>query len=272
MIIAITNQKGGVGKTTTVLNIGAYLAVRGKKVLVVDIDPQANLTSGLGANQQIDTSNQKINKLTTYDVLINKKNVSEVVIKSNLSNLDILPSGIELAGAEVELVSSLSRENILKRALDTVRESYDFILIDCPPSLGLLTINGLVAADQIIIPVQSEYFALEGLGQLMNTIKLIKSTLNPTLDIGGVILTMYDNRTNLSKDVTTEIQSFFSNKVFNTIIPRNVKLSEAPSRGLSIYEYAPYSTGALAYEKLTDEIIKRFDKHTLVRPKLGKVS
>jgi len=170
------------------------------------------------------------------------------------------------------LVNAISRENILKKAIDSIKDNYDFVIIDCPPSLGLLTINGLVATDQIIIPVQSEYFALEGLGQLMNTITLVRSNLNYNLDIGGVVLTMFDNRTNLSKDVTNEIKKFFEDKVFETIIPRNVKLSEAPSRGLSIYEYAPQSAGSQAYEKLADEIIKRFDKNRLVRPNLTRTT
>ena len=270
MILAITNQKGGVGKTTSVLNIGVYLAVKGKKVLIVDIDPQSNLTSGLGVRgDQIESNDE--NKKTVYDLLVNREDVKEIIVKSRVENLDVVPSGIELAGAEVELVNAMSRENILKNALQSVKKDYDFILIDCPPSLGLLTVNGLVAADAILIPVQAEYFALEGLGQLMNTVNLIKNNLNYPLEIGGVMLTMYDNRTNLSKDVAGEIKKFFANKVFETIIPRNIKLSEAPSRGLSIYEYAQNSTGAEAYDRLTDEIIRRFvTDSSLTRPKLAK--
>lgn len=266
MIIAITNQKGGVGKTTTVLNLGVYLAVKGKRILLVDIDPQANLSSGLGAK---DDANKNV-----YDYLINKTPIKDVIIKTRIDNLDIMPSGIELAGAEVEMVNSLSREGILKRGLDEVHKNYDFILIDCPPSLGLLTVNGLVSADKVIIPVQSEYFALEGLGQLLNTIKLIRTSLNQNMEIGGVIVTMYDNRTNLSKEVANEIENHFQEKVFKTIIPRSIRLSEAPSRGLSIHEYAPQSAGAIAYEELAGEIIRRF-KHgldELVRPNLEKKS
>lgn len=269
MIIALTNQKGGVGKTTSVLNIGVYLSVKGKRVLLVDIDPQSNLTSGLGV-QSATQQEGDVDRATVYDVLINKADVKKVIKKTRLENLDVLPSGIELAGAEVEMVNSMSRENILKKALEEVKKDYDFILIDCPPSLGLLTINGLVAADALVIPVQAEYFALEGLGQLVNTVQLIKSNLNFNLEIGGVVLTMYDNRTNLSKDVTNEIRKFFTNKVFETIVPRNIKLSEAPSRGLSIYEYAQGSSGAQAYDKLTDEILRRFVNDELVWPKLVK--
>lgn len=272
MILAITNQKGGVGKTTTVLNIGVYLAIKGKKVLLVDIDPQSNLTSGLGLHEE--NLDEKLSteseRKTVYDILVNKVNPNEVIKKTRFENLNIIPSGIELAGAEVEMVNAMSRENILKKALSEISNDYDFILIDCPPSLGLLTINGLVSANCILIPVQSEYFALEGLGQLMNTVKLIKSNLNYGLEIGGVILTMYDNRTNLSRDVTQEVRKFFGSKVFETYIPRNIKLSEAPSRGLSIYEYAPYSQGGLSYDKLSDEIIRRFDNEDLIRPNITK--
>jgi chromosome partitioning protein len=271
MILAITNQKGGVGKTTSVLNIGVYLAVKGKKVLLIDIDPQANLSSGLGVNSAEDY-NSKAKKRTIYDFLVNQEKLENIIQDTRLPNLKIAPSGIELAGAEVELVSSLSRESILKRGLSKFTDEYDYILIDCPPSLGLLTVNGLVAADQVIIPVQSEYFALEGLGQLINTISLIKSNLNPNMDIGGVVLTMYDSRTNLSKDVGQEIEKFFQGQLFRTIVPRNIKLSEAPSRGLSIYEYAPSSPGGLAYESLAEEIIKRFNKsyEKMIRPNFNK--
>jgi len=265
MVIAITNQKGGVGKTTTVLNIGVYLAVKGKKILLIDIDPQSNLSSGLGAKQE---EKEK----SVYDFLINKTPIKDVIKKTRIKNLDIVPSSIELAGAEVEMVNALSRENILKKGIVEIHKNYDFILIDCPPSLGLLTINGLVAADKVIIPVQSEYFALEGLGQLLNTIKLIRTSLNPQMEIGGVIVTMYDNRTNLSKEVANEIEKFFEDKVFKTIIPRSIRLSEAPSRSLSIYEYAPQSAGAIAYEELAGEIIRRFKYglDELVRPNLSK--
>lgn len=273
MIFAVTNQKGGVGKTTTVLNLGVFLAIKGKKVLLIDIDPQSNLSSGLGIAHQpndIDELNNKSYK-TIYDLLVNKESVANVLKETRIENLHIIPSGIELAGAEVELVGALSRENILKKALEPVKGEYDYILIDCPPSLGLLTINSLVSADKVLIPVQSEYFALEGLGQLVNTITLIKGSLNPSMDIGGVILTMFDNRTNLSKDVATEIEKYFNTKLFKSVIPRNIRLSEAPSHGLSIYEYARASAGGLAYENLTDEIIARFDV-AMKRPNLVKNS
>lgn len=253
MIFATTNQKGGVGKTTTVLNLGAFLAHLGYKVLLIDIDPQANLTSGLGINLREIKDNP-----TIYDVLIKNINPESAIVKSRIQNLDLLPSEIELAGAEIEMVGTFSRENILKRALDQVKDKYDLIFIDCPPSLGLLTINGLVTAQKVLIPVQAEYFALEGLGQLINTINLVKSSLNPTLEIGGVIITMFDTRTNLSKDVKKEIETFFDKKMFKTIIPRNIKLSEAPSHGLSIQEYDPNSNGAKSYRALAEELIKKF--------------
>lgn len=273
MIFAVTNQKGGVGKTTTVLNLGVYLAVLKQKVLLIDIDPQSNLTSGLGVKSQMQAEEGITNNepKTIYDVLVNKEPAENAVIHTRIPGLDIIPCTIELAGAEVELVGSLSRESILKRAIEKVSKNYDFVVIDCPPSLGLLTINGLVAAHNVLIPVQSEYYALEGLGQLINTIKLIKNNLNSTMDVGGVILTMYDNRTNLSKDVAKETQNFFGEKVFKSVVPRNIKLSEAPSNGLSIYEYAPTSLGATAYEGLAKEVIKRFPKDGLVRPNLSKV-
>ncbi|BCX13717.1 MAG: sporulation initiation inhibitor protein Soj [Candidatus Dojkabacteria bacterium] len=254
MIFATTNQKGGVGKTTTVLNLGSYLASLGYRVLLIDIDPQANLTSGLGINLR-----EVKEKPTVYDVLIKNTDILSAVIKTRIPNLDLLPSEIELAGAEIEMVGAFSRENILKKAIDSVVDQYDLIFIDCPPSLGLLTINGLVAAQKVLIPVQAEYFALEGLGQLINTINLVKTNLNPNLEIGGVIITMFDNRTNLSKDVKQEIESFFDKKMFKTVIPRNIKLSEAPSHGLSIQEYDPNSTGAESYKKLAKELIKKFE-------------
>lgn len=266
MIFSVTNQKGGVGKTTTVLNIGVFIAIKGKKVLLVDSDPQSNLTSGLGVRDPEDKAEFR----NIYDVLVNKVSVKDVIRKSRIEGLDVLPSGIELAGAEVELVGAMSRENILKNALKEVYDEYDYIIIDSPPSLGLLTINSLVACDFVLIPVQAEYFALEGLGQLVNTVKLIKTNLNPAMEVGGVILTMYDYRTNLSKDVAGELANFFQAKVFKTVIPRNIKLSEAPSHGLSIYEFAPISSGGQAYQSLSDEIIERFDKSALKRPNLSK--
>ena len=257
MIIAVTNQKGGVGKTTSVLNIGVFLAYKGKKVLLIDIDPQANLTSGLGFDK-----NEKKKKASTYDILINKTSAKDAIQKSRIPNLSIISSSIELAGAEVEMVNTMSRESILKKSLDELKGEYDYILIDCPPSLGLLTINSQVAADKVIIPVQAEYYALEGLGQLVNTIQLVRNNLNPALEIGGIVLTMFDTRTNLSKDIAIELKNHFDNKLFDTLVPRNIKLSEAPSHGLAIMEYEPESSGAIAYKRLTEEIINRFENIT----------
>lgn len=264
MIISILNQKGGVGKTTSVINIGVYMAIKGYRTLLVDLDPQSNLSSGIGLSSEDIT-------LSSYDLLINNVTPKEIIKTTRIDNLDILPSKIELAGAEVELVNLLSRENIFKKSIATINEEYDFVLVDCPPSLGLLTVNALSAAEKIIIPVQSEYFALEGLGQLINTVNLVKNNLNQNLAIGGVILTMFDQRTNLSRDVSEEISKHFSDSVFKNFIPRNIRLSEAPSRGLSIYEYAPNSSGAVAYSKVTDEIVEKFLKNSkLIRPILNK--
>lgn len=259
MIFSISNQKGGVGKTTSSLNLATYVAKAGKKVLLIDLDPQANLTSGLGlAAPGNENSENQAKRQTVYDVLLGKAQLSEVILATAQENLSLVPSSIDLAGAEVELVGALSRETILRQALETVKTQFDYIFIDCPPSLGLLPLNAFVAANFILIPVQCEYFALEGLSQLMNTIRLVKSRLNPAMDLGGVILTMYDLRTNLSKQVATEIRTFFKDKVFETPIPRNVKLSEAPSFGQSILKYAPESTGAQAYADLAQEFVKRF--------------
>jgi chromosome partitioning protein len=253
MIISITNQKGGVGKTTSAINIGVFLARLGKKVLLVDLDPQSNLTSGVSASYKSEKPFSK----TVYDVLSSKAKISEVFIATKYPGLFLLPAKIDLAGAEVELVNAMSRENILAHELSEISSEFEYILIDCPPSLGLLTVNALTASDQVYIPVQCEYFALEGLGQLINTINLVKKRLNQKLDVGGVILTMYDARTNLSKDVTKEVQNFFKEKVFKTIVPRNVRLSEAPSHGMDIFEYDPNSQGAQSYEALAKEIIAR---------------
>jgi chromosome partitioning protein len=250
MIIAFSNQKGGVGKTTTTLNLGAYLAHSGKKVLLVDMDPQANLSSGL--DQRLQEAAQSI-----YDLISGNAQAKDVIRKTHIENLDIIPGSIELAGAEVELVNTISRESTLKELLSTFIKRYDLILIDCPPSLGLLTVNSLVAADFVVIPVQSEYYALEGLGQLLNTINLVKKKINSKLDILGIIITMYDARTNLAKDVAKELSDNFGDKVFNTIIPRNIRLSEAPSHGKTISEYDPTSQGAISYQSLAKELLKR---------------
>ena len=247
-IIAIVNQKGGVGKTTTTVNLSAALAKKGKKVLLVDEDPQGNATSGVGVN--------KTQERSIYDVIINETEIEKVVIASTVKKLDVCPSNINLAGAEVELVPMMARETKLKEKLEAVQDKYDYILIDCPPSLGLLTINALTAANSIIIPIQCEYYALEGVGQLMNTVNLIKKQLNKDLYIEGVVLTMNDARTNLSNQVISEVKKFFKDNVYKTIIPRNVKLSEAPSFGMPITTYAPLSKGARCYEKLAQEVMK----------------
>lgn len=249
--IAIANQKGGVGKTTTALNLGVYISRQGKKVLLVDLDPQANLTSGVGVEKADSQDKDSI-----YDILVESKDVKDLVKKTN-AGVDLIPSGIELAGAEIELVNSMSRESILKSALGNLEDEYDVVIIDCPPSLGLLTINGLVAADKVIIPVQSEYYALEGLGQLINTIKIVKTKLNNDLELFGIAITMYDARTNLSKEVAAELSNNFKDKVFNTIIPRNIRLSEAPSHGLSIADYDSDSQGAISYENLAKEVLEK---------------
>lgn len=257
MIIAITNQKGGVGKTTTTLNLGVYLASHKKKVLIVDLDPQSNLTSGLGLRKPGEE------RQSIYNVLIGQAKISEVFIATDIPNLFLVPSDISLAGVEIELVNQISRELRLKRALDEVAGQYDFILIDCPPSLSILPINALAAADHVFIPVQCEYYALEGIGQLIDTIKLIKTGINPQLHISGIILTMYDTRTKLSASVVEEVRKYFAKEMFQTIIPRNVKLSEAPSHGLPISVYEPNSTGAKAYNSLAKEVIKRYQTNII---------
>jgi len=248
-VIAVANQKGGVGKTTTSINVSACLASRGKKVLIIDIDPQGNTTSGIGINKR--TIQKSI-----YDVLINEELIQDVIIKTDYENLYICPSNIQLAGAEIELVAVMSREFRLKNSLEPIRNEYDYIIIDCPPSLGLLTINAFSCADSILVPIQCEYYALEGLSQLTNTIKQVKKALNPKLDIEGVLLTMFDARTNLSIQVVSEVKKYFPQKVYKTIIPRNVRLSEAPSYGQPIIVYDPKSKGAECYLDLADEIIE----------------
>jgi len=248
-VIAIANQKGGVGKTTTNVNLSACLATAGKKVLTIDIDPQGNTSSGLGIDKK--TVSRSI-----YDVLINDIPMEECIIPTRVERLDIVPSNIQLAGAEIELVSMIAREQILKRTIAPVKKNYDFILIDCPPSLGLLTINALTASDKLLVPIQCEYYALEGLSQLMNTVKLVRKHLNTELEVEGVVLTMFDARTNLSIQVVEEVKKYFRSKVYRTIIPRNVRLGEAPSHGLPIILYDPKCTGAEAYMDLAEEVIE----------------
>lgn len=248
-ILAIVNQKGGVGKTTTAVNLSACLAEKFKRVLVVDIDPQGNTTSGFG----IDKSEVKH---SVYDVIIGNVTMQDAVISTDIHNLFICISGQELAGAEIELVSEKQREYRLKNAVASIENQYDYILIDCPPAIGLVTLNALVCAHAVIIPIQCEYYALEGLGYLINTVKHVRKLLNPSLDIEGVLLTMFDARTNLSIQVAEEIKKCFPKKVYSTIIPRNIRLSEAPSHGLPIIKYDPSSKGAEAYMKLADEMIK----------------
>ena len=249
-IISIANQKGGVGKTTTSINLSTLLAKRGKKVLMIDADPQGNASSGVGIDRD------EI-ELSVYDMLINDSSVDDIVKKTNIKNLYICPSNINLAGAEVELVSMMSREHRLKEKLDVVKGEYDYIIIDCPPSLGLITLNAFTASDSVLIPVQCEYYALEGLGQLLNTVNLVKKHLNKDFEIEGALLTMYDMRTNLSNQVVKEVNNYFGDRVYKTVIPRNVKLSEAPSYGMPITIYDPRSKGSRSYEKFVKEFLKK---------------
>jgi chromosome partitioning protein len=246
-ILAVANQKGGVGKTTTAVNLGAALAELGFRVLVVDLDPQGNATTGLGINgRNLETS--------VYDVIMNDVGIEDCVEPTSLKNLFVVPATIDLAGAEIELVPAFSRELKLRRALDDVRDDYDFTLIDCPPSLGLLTVNGLAAADAVLVPIQCEYYALEGLGQLLRNVALVRSNLNPTLDVGGIVLTMYDARTKLADQVEQEVRDHFGAKVYRSVVPRTVRLSEAPSFGQPIIVFDPTSRGAIAYRELAKEV------------------
>ncbi|VAW12770.1 Chromosome (plasmid) partitioning protein ParA [hydrothermal vent metagenome] len=248
-IIAVCNQKGGTGKTTTTVNLSAALSDLGKKVLVVDIDPQGNATSGVGINKnELD--------LSVYDVLLGRVDVKEVVVLGS-SGVDVVPCNINLTGAEVELVGAFSRETRLKKSLEAVRESYDYVFIDSPPSLGLLTLNSLVASDSVLIPIQCEFYALEGVSQLVNTLDLIKEGLNPCLQIEGALLTMADYRTNLTTEVISEIRNYFKDYVYDTVIPRNVRLSEAPSHGKSISQYDRSSIGAIKYKELAEEMLRK---------------
>lgn len=247
-MIALANQKGGVGKTTSSVNLSSSLAFLGKKVLLVDIDPQGNASSGVGVNKgEIEHC--------IYDVLVDDVAIQDVLQKTDLDNLNVIPATIQLAGAEVELVPAISREIRLKKAIDSIRDDYDYVIIDCPPSLGLLTLNALTAADAVLIPVQCEYYALEGLSQLLNTIRIVQKHLNEDLQIEGVLLTMLDARTNLGIQVIEEVKKYFQNKVFNTIIPRNVRLSEAPSHGKPILLYDAKSKGAEVYLELAKEVV-----------------
>ena len=247
-VIAIANQKGGVGKTTTAVNLSSCLALLGARVLLIDVDPQGNSTSGLG----IDKSTVK---RCVYDCLVNDVPMDEAIVSTKVENLGLLPATIQLAGAEVELVSVLARENMLKRALEKVKYRYDFVIMDCPPSLGLLTINALTAASSVLVPIQCEFYALEGLSQLMRTVGLVQKNLNPSLQLEGVVLTMFDARTNLSIQVVDEVKNHFRNKVYRTIIPRNIRLSEAPSHGKPIVQYDPKSRGAEVYLELAKEVM-----------------
>lgn len=248
-IIAVTNQKGGVGKTTTSVNLSACVAAEGKRTLLVDIDPQGNATSGLGMTGRGSAS--------IYDVIINGADAEKAALDTGFSGLMLIPAGIELAGAEIELVDEEGREELLKRALIPLQDKYDYIFVDCPPSLGLLTLNALTAADGVLVPIQCEYYALEGVGQLMNTVKLVRRKLNPNLAVEGIALTMYDARTNLGAQVVQEVRAHFPEEAFETLIPRNVRLSEAPSYGIPISEYDPKCAGAAAYRDLARELLAR---------------
>ena len=249
--IAIFNQKGGVGKTTTNINLAACLAQKGKKVLMVDIDPQGNTTSGIGIRK-------RTLKYTIYDILVDDDiPVKKVILPTNTENLFIIPASVDLAGAEVELASLEGREKRLKKAIDSVRADFDYILIDCPPSLGILTINSLTAVDSVLIPIQCEFYALEGVSQLISTIELVKKNMNPSLFVEGVILSMFDGRTNLSQQVVEEVRKFFGPAMYETVIPRNVRLAEAPSYGVPIITYDPSAQGARAYQAFTKEFLAR---------------
>ena len=247
-VFVFVNQKGGVGKTTSAINIGAYIALAGKKVLLVDFDSQGNMSSGIGVNKE---------KPTVYELMAGSATPEQAIKHSSVHNLDVITASIDLSGAAIELVDQKDREFFLKKALAPIRDSYDFILIDCPPSLGILTLNGLAASDAVLVPMQCEYFALEGITLLLQTVKKVQKSINKNLVIGGIFFTMYDSRTRLAQDVVMQVKSYFKDVVFNTIIPRNVRLSEAPSHGEPICLYDPNCVGAKSYQKLAEEVIKR---------------
>lgn len=249
-IIAVANQKGGVGKTTTAINLSACLAEKGKKVLIIDIDPQGNTTSGLGIDKD-EVEN------TIYEVIVSDTNIKEAIIQTEFENLEIIPSNINLSGAEIDLIGIEEREFVLKKNVDTIKDDYDFIIMDCPPSLSMLTVNAMTTADTVLVPIQCEYYALEGLSQLIHTVNLVKERLNPKLEIEGVVFTMFDSRTNLSLQVVENVKDNLNQVIYKTIIPRNVRLAEAPSHGLPINVYDSKSSGAESYRLLADEVINR---------------
>ena len=252
-IIAIANQKGGVGKTTTSINLSACLAEAGKKVLTIDIDPQGNTTSGLGVDK-----NDELN--TVYGLLIGECEIEDAIMKNIYDNLDLIPSNVDLAGAEIDLIGIDNREYVLKKHIEKIRDDYDFIIIDCPPSLTMLTVNAMTTADSVLVPIQCEFYALEGLSQLIHTINLVSERLNPDLYIEGVVFTMYDARTNLSLQVVENVKSNLNQNIYKSIIPRNIKLAEAPSHGMPINHYDPKSTGAIAYKELALEVLKNSEE------------
>ena len=247
-VISVANQKGGVGKTTTTVNLSTILARKGKKVLLIDADPQGNASSGLGVEREVEFS--------TYDILVNDTTLVQAIQDTAIKNLKVCPANMNLAGAEVELVSMMSREQRLKEKLDEIKEKFDYILIDCPPSLSMLTVNAMTTASSVLVPIQCEYYALEGLSQLIHTVNLVKERLNPELDMEGVVFTMYDSRTNLSMQVVENVKNHLNQKIYNTLIPRNIRLAEAPSYGIPITKYDPKSAGAEAYRNLAKEVMK----------------